>query len=309
MDKRIEVTAEDGRAALRGHLVDKAHAARERHPVLHTPAGVEALLADRQVVRFPVSLTWSAAELLPGEFAWPRPRGERLADGYDLIVHPCFRDRPAVLSMLVAYHVPGMNYLDVAGREEAEIFGAALHGLSVDDYYRKLCALVDGMPAPRVAGAPGASPPEPPAAVPPDPATAAPPTGGGCGSGHCGCRQAAATDVSLDAARGPSSALVALLAPEADLALLGPALATRAGLSVGALQGRRLPLALQAADAEAAEAAQRWIARLPGVLDVTLVASGLPDVLLEAVAPDDDAGEAPSAPAAPGPRAHQAGAP
>ena len=47
-----------------------------------------------------------------------------------------------------AYHVVSINYLDVATHEEAELFGAALHGLEIDDYYERVCTLADELGAP-----------------------------------------------------------------------------------------------------------------------------------------------------------------
>ncbi len=144
---RIEPTAEDGREALRGHLLDRALAARAAHgPELDADA-LARLLEDPEVVRFPTRLVVDDdGDLLPGEFAWARPRGERPSDGFDLLVHSHFRDRPEVWSLLVGYHLPSVNYLDIAAREEAELFGAALNGLEIEDYYARLCALADELP-------------------------------------------------------------------------------------------------------------------------------------------------------------------
>ena len=67
-------------------------------------------------------------------------------------MHPLFENRPDDLPLLVAYHVPSINYLDVATHVEAELFGAALLGLSVDDYYARLCELADSIPGCTPAG-------------------------------------------------------------------------------------------------------------------------------------------------------------
>jgi len=144
---RIEPTAEDGRKALQGHLLDRALAARAAHgPTLDGDA-LARLLADPEVVRFPTRLVIDEdGDLLPGEFAWARPRGEQPADGFDLLVHPHFRDRPEVWPLLVGYHLPSVNYLDIASREEAELYGAALNGLELEVYYERLCALADELP-------------------------------------------------------------------------------------------------------------------------------------------------------------------
>ncbi len=45
--------------------------------------------------------------------------------------------------MLIAYHLVVPNYGDIAGADEAELFGATLLGLEVHDYYQALCAASD----------------------------------------------------------------------------------------------------------------------------------------------------------------------
>ena len=299
-------TAEDGRAALREHLRQRALEARARHAAL-TEVGadlgaVERLLADPEVVRFPTRLVFGAEGLLPGEFAWPRPRGEQPSDGFDLLVHPHFRDRPHVVALLVAYQIPAINYLDVVTHEEAELFGATFHDLEVDDYYDRLCTLVDGMPHvegrrppsgvtpmsfPGAPVAPGGAAEAEDAAGAPVTATEAPaPASAGCGP-SCGCAAPAPgadtaameplAEFASPAEPGVVSALVVVLAEDAELPLVTEALGTRAGVEVGELQAdRRLPVAVEAADAAGCEEATRWLGRLPGVAHVEVVAVGLP---------------------------------
>ena len=170
-------TAEEGHAALRQHVVQVAAAARERRGVPADRAAVEALLDDRAVVRFPTRLRFDAGPLELGEFAWARQLTGDPADGFDLVVHPALEDDPR-LPLAVAYHLPSINWLEVVTHVEAELFGATLLDLDVDDYYARLCALADGLPG---AGVRLDPPPRP------EPVAAA----GGCGGGgSCGCGQA-----------------------------------------------------------------------------------------------------------------------
>lgn len=144
--EKLELTEEDGHAALQGHVVERAQIARARHGPDFDEASILALLSDPELVRFPTELVFDAASLVPGEFAFARPRGERPSDGYTLCVHPFFEGRWDVLPALIAYHVPSINYLDIAGHEEAELFGATLLGLDVDAYYERICELADSIP-------------------------------------------------------------------------------------------------------------------------------------------------------------------
>ena len=143
---RHRPTAEEGYEALKGHVAERALLARGRHGPSFDEAAVRALLADPEVLRFPVELAFDAGPLLPGEFAWAQPRGERPADGFTLVVHPHFEGRWDVLPLLIAYHVVSINYLDVATHEEAELFGSLLLGLEPEAYYQRLCDLADEVP-------------------------------------------------------------------------------------------------------------------------------------------------------------------
>jgi hypothetical protein len=142
-DLAQSLNEEAGYEALRGHVVEKARLARARHgPVIDEGAMLRILL-DPEVIRFPTVVRYDAEPLQPGEFAWPMPRGEKPSDGFTLVIHPCFEGRPDVMPLLAAYHVVAINYLDLATHVEAELFGATLLGMEVDDYYERLCRLCD----------------------------------------------------------------------------------------------------------------------------------------------------------------------
>jgi nitrate reductase NapAB chaperone NapD len=87
------LTEQDGRTALRDHVVRKAIEARDRHGVPDHD-GIVRLLDDRTVVRYPVELCFDAGPLEPREFAWPMPLGDQPGDGFRLCLHPCFKAYP-----------------------------------------------------------------------------------------------------------------------------------------------------------------------------------------------------------------------
>ena len=142
------LTEEDGYAALRGHLVEKAELARSRYGPVIDRAALDSILADRDIVRFPSELRFDASVLEPGEFGWAEPLGDWPNDGYSIALHPHFADRPADVVALVAYLLVTVNYLDIANHEEAELFGAVLLGMEVDEFYQRICALADELTAP-----------------------------------------------------------------------------------------------------------------------------------------------------------------
>jgi hypothetical protein len=60
-------------------------------------------------------------------------------------VHPHYEHHTDVLPLLITYHLVSVNYGDIATHEEAELYGATLLGLPVEEYYRRLCELADAV--------------------------------------------------------------------------------------------------------------------------------------------------------------------
>ena len=187
--EQLNLTEEDGYAALSGHVLEKALLGRERYGPTIDEGALLRLIQDREIIRFPTYIKYNDEALMDGEFAWARPRGERPKDGYDIVVATMFQDRPDDLVAIVAYHLVRVNYLDVATHKEAELFGAALLGVEIDEYYERLCGLADELPRPAMRevlefddedqNLPVVAPPV---------AVGACASAGGCGSGSCGCK-------------------------------------------------------------------------------------------------------------------------
>ena len=142
----VRLTEQDGKSALREHVETKAHEARLSHGLYIDADEIVRMLDDRNVVRYPVGIRFDADPLEPGEFAWPMPLGEHPSAGFCLFVHPWFESQPQVWPLLIAYHIPSINYGDIASHEDAERYGATLLGLSPDEYYKAICELVDSIP-------------------------------------------------------------------------------------------------------------------------------------------------------------------
>lgn len=140
MNRRL--TEEDGRRALRDHVIEKALIARERYGPIDGRTLAE-LLADPEVVRYPTSIRFDSGPLEPGEFAYAEPLGPKPSDGFRVFVHPRYRDRESVLPLLVLYQLVRVNYGEIASHEEAELFGATVLGKDVEEYYETLCELAD----------------------------------------------------------------------------------------------------------------------------------------------------------------------
>lgn len=145
-DSPLDLSEEAGQQALREHVAAKARTARERHGPRMDFAAITHLLADPDCVRFPTTVRFDEQPLRPGEFAWPEPVGGNPKEGFTLFVHPMFEGREDLLPLVCAYHVVAINYLDVATSVEAELYGATLLDLPIDEYYGRLCALADALP-------------------------------------------------------------------------------------------------------------------------------------------------------------------
>jgi len=145
-DHDAVATGVQAREAFRTHLVAKATAARHTYGPDIDADAIRRMLQDPQVVRYPTTIEFDAAPLQAPEFAHAQPLGFHAGDGYCLFVHPCFRQEPRSLPLLVAYHIPSINYGGIAEAEHAELYGATLLGLDVEAYYQTLCTLADSMP-------------------------------------------------------------------------------------------------------------------------------------------------------------------
>lgn len=141
-----KLTADDGRMALHDHVEQKATEARLKHGLYIDAEQIVRILDDRSVVRYPVGIRFDAEMLEPGEFAWPLALGEQPSDGFCLFIHPWFEHQPDAWPLLIAYHIPSINYGQIITDEEAELFGATLLGLDTPTYYQALCELTDSIP-------------------------------------------------------------------------------------------------------------------------------------------------------------------
>ncbi len=142
-----KLTAKDAQVALRDHVEEKALAARKRYGGTVDENVMRRMLEDRSVVRYPTRLQFDAEPLEPGEFAHAQPLGGKADDGFQLFVHPMLENDPELLPLAVAYHVVTINYGEIATHEDAEVFGSTLLGLDQEEYYQRLCALADSIPA------------------------------------------------------------------------------------------------------------------------------------------------------------------
>ncbi len=140
-----KAVAEQAKQAFHEHLVEKATAARFKYGLYIDTDAVLKMLDDETVVRYPTTLVFDASPLQPHEFAYPQPLGFHASDGYALCIHPYFRPQREIWPLLIAYHIPVVNYGNIVEPTEAELYGATLLGIDVEAYYHGLCELADAM--------------------------------------------------------------------------------------------------------------------------------------------------------------------
>jgi hypothetical protein len=140
------LTEADAKRSLREHVFEKARNAHLKFGFCIDAPTVMRIIDSREVVRYPLGIRFDAGPLQTGEFACLEALGDHPSRGYCLFVHPCFEKRAEVLPLIVAYYIPSVNYGEIVSSEEAELFGATLLGMDVEEYYQALCDLADSVP-------------------------------------------------------------------------------------------------------------------------------------------------------------------
>ena len=139
----IQLTAEDARQSLNGHVAAKGREIRAKYGPHIGWKELLRILEDRACVRYPCEVIFDAGPLNPGEFAHPVAKGERPEDGFKMYVHSLFLTQLKRVPGLVLYQLVLVNYGEFASPDDAETFGAAALGISRDEYYQILCEMAD----------------------------------------------------------------------------------------------------------------------------------------------------------------------
>jgi hypothetical protein len=138
-----QLTSDDFKESLSTHVASKGEEIRARYGPEIGWRELLRILNDRAAVRYPCEIVFDASQLLEGEFAHAAPNGEEPRDGFKIFVHPIFSLQLARVPHLVLYQLVLVNYGPFASADDAETFGAAVLGLSRDEYYSILCGMVD----------------------------------------------------------------------------------------------------------------------------------------------------------------------
>ena len=141
-----KLTIEDGKRALSDHIVEKAAEIQEKYGLDMDYPSLSQLINDRDFVKFPLRIEFDSSKVDLGLFAVTEEDPISDERAYVIYVHEFFENRPSDLPALILYHLVSINYGDFAVAEDAELFASSVLAMNKDEYYQKLCDLVDQIP-------------------------------------------------------------------------------------------------------------------------------------------------------------------
>ena len=153
-------TQQELRESMNLHLRQKAQEIIDKYGSAITFSVLQDILQDRKFVRYPVNIIYDSARIEAGLFIKTEmmlsDQGHQTDEdseyvkpierSYDFIVHEYFEGQPDKLLPLILYHLPTVNYGDIATYEDAEVFASALMQMEQDNYYQLVCDLTDAIP-------------------------------------------------------------------------------------------------------------------------------------------------------------------
>jgi len=139
----VTLTTDDFRVSLAGHVQTRGEEIRQKHGPRIGWSELQRIVEDRACVRYPCRIQFDAHPLGPGEMAHALPLGNRPEDGFQIYVHPLLMTELGDAVYAVLYQLVPVNYGPFASAEDAEIFGAAVLGISQEEYYQALCSIAD----------------------------------------------------------------------------------------------------------------------------------------------------------------------
>jgi hypothetical protein len=139
----IQLTAEDARQSMQAHVAFKGAEIHEKYGPHIGWNQLLALLQDKSCVRYPCEVMFDSSPLNDNEFAHATQKGERPEEGFTIFIHPYFATQLNRVPHLALYQLVLVNYGEFASADDAEIFGSHALGISTEEYYETLCAMVD----------------------------------------------------------------------------------------------------------------------------------------------------------------------
>ncbi len=153
-------TPRELRESMNLHLRQKAQEIIDKYGAVNSLSVLMDVMSDRKFVRYPVQVIYDSKQVDAGLFIktemnmseqnhQPEEDDDYIKQAersYDFFVHECFEGQPDKLLPLILYHLPSVNYGEIATFEDSEVFASALLQMSQDDYYQLVCDLADSIP-------------------------------------------------------------------------------------------------------------------------------------------------------------------
>jgi hypothetical protein len=139
------LTVQQGQQSLHAHATAKGEEVRAKYGPNLGWAELQRILLDRACVRYPTEIVFDEGGLMPGELAFPAPKGKSPEEGYTMFVHPGLVTQPLQAIYAILYQLVVINYGPFATTHDAEAFGAMALGLPKESYYQALCQIADGL--------------------------------------------------------------------------------------------------------------------------------------------------------------------
>jgi len=153
-----EATQQELRESMNLHLRQKAQEIIDKYGSMSFDV-LHKVMQDRKFVRYPINIIYDSTRIEDGLFVKSEMKlsdQEHQPDedddyikpierSYDFFVHECFAGQPDKLLPLILYHLPAVNYGDIATYEDSEVFASALMQMAQDDYYQLVCDLADSI--------------------------------------------------------------------------------------------------------------------------------------------------------------------
>ena len=110
-------------------------------------AGLKKLLEDETYFPLPVEWRFDSSVIDDGAYALVLAVPEKRPEGFCIVLHDYFKDKAEDLVPLILYQLVIVLMGDLASHDDAESFGAIVMDMNKENYYRKICDLVDSIPA------------------------------------------------------------------------------------------------------------------------------------------------------------------
>jgi hypothetical protein len=138
-----QLTAQDGRQSMQAHAASKGAEVHDKYGPIIGWGQLLIILEDRGVVRYPCEVLFDSSALLTGECAHAQSKSDNPHDGFTIFINPLFVANPRDAVLLALYQIVVINYGPFASSDDAEAFGAAALGISLDEYYNRMCQIAD----------------------------------------------------------------------------------------------------------------------------------------------------------------------